>query len=275
MHKLITQIFIIFFFLGCSTLTYYSPRNKVSSIMLLDPSSDVYAYVNLSKNRFIYDDLDFKYKIGVNSVGNLYFSYTKDPESFSSVITGNFPKNIFWGMQNNSNFKSKGNILTNPKWQVKNSNVYITPTKDKTGILINQREITHKNENILTTQIDTLEKNEMFLWIRDVALLLPNNISKKNLIPFNSATLVVNSTNAVDYHLKAYLTTNNPTISSILSKKLIPILLENTTKIIISSPIKSRVQDRSTVELEFSVEKTSVKEFVSTLLYQESKKNNC
>ncbi|AYE36678.1 hypothetical protein DB313_04375 [Borrelia turcica IST7] len=266
MLKLVTQIFTIIFFVGCSTLTYYSPKNKISSIMLLDPSSDIYAYIDLSKNRFIYDDLSFKHKIGVNSFGNLYLSYTKNPESFSSVITGTFPKNIFWGMQNNSNFEPKGNLLTNPKWKIKNSNIYITPTKDKIGLLINQKEITHKNENILTTQIDILEKNEMFLWIKDIALLIPNNINKKNLIPFYSATLIANSVNDIDYNLKAYLKTNNPTILSILSKKLIPTLLESTTKIIISSPINSKIQDKHTVELEFKVEKTSVKEFVSTLL---------
>ena len=266
MRKLITKVFIVIFFLGCATLNYYSPKSKISSIMLLDPSSDVYAYIDLSRNRFIYDDLSFKYKIGANSVGNLYASYTKNPESFSSVITGNFPKNIFWGMQNNSNFAPRGNILTNPKWKMKNSDVYITPTKDKVGILINQREVAHKNENILTAKIDVLEKNEMFLWIKDIALLLPSNISKKNIIPFNGATLVANSINSVDYHLKAYLKTNNPTILSILSKKLVPTLLESTTKIIISSPIQSRIQDKDTVELEFRVNKTSVKEFVSTLL---------
>ncbi|WKC58366.1 hypothetical protein [Borrelia sp. P9F1] len=266
MRKLITEVLIVIFFLGCSTLTYHSPKSKISSIMLLDPSSDVYAYVDLSRNRFIYDDLSFKYKIGANSIGNLYVSYTKNPESFSSVITGNFPKNIFWGMQNNSSFVPKGNILTNPKWKIKNSNTYITPTKDKIGILINQREITHKNENILTEKIDVLEKNEMFLWIKDIASLLPSSISKKNLIPFSGATLVANSINSVDYDLKAYLKTSNPAILSILSKKLVPTLLESTTKIIISSPILSKIQDKDTVELEFRVKKTSVKDFVSTLL---------
>ncbi|QMU99572.1 hypothetical protein F0310_04145 [Borrelia sp. A-FGy1] len=268
MHKLIDKIFTFILFVGCSTLTYHSPKNKISSIMLLDPFSDIYAYIDISKNRFIYDDLSFKHKIGINSFGNLYLSYTKNPESFSSIITGNFPKNIFWGIQNNSNFESKGNLLINPKWKIKNSNIYITPTKDKRGFLINQKETVYKNENILTTQIDILEKNEIFFWIKDISLLIPNNINKKNLIPFNRATLFGNSENEIDYNLKAYLKTKNPAILSILSKKLIPTLIKSTTKIIISSPINSKIQDKNTVELEFKIKKESVKEFISTLFFK-------
>ena len=32
-------------------------------------------------------------------------------------------------MQNNSNFEPKGNLLTNPKWKIKNSNIYINSYK--------------------------------------------------------------------------------------------------------------------------------------------------
>ncbi|AHH03854.1 Hypothetical protein BHY_0903 [Borrelia nietonii YOR] len=266
MAKLIINIFMAIFFLGCATLTYSPPKDKISSIMLLDPSSDVYAYIDLSKNRFIYNELKLKYKLGLNTIGNLYLSYTKNPETFSSIITGNFPKNIFWGIHNNSNFESLGNIFTNPKWKIKNSNIYVTPTKDKKGFLINQKEITHKSENILTTKyIDILNQNEIFIWIKDITKLTPDNI-KTNLIPFNKGILIANSESDNDYNFKAYLHTNNPTILSILSRKLIPILLKSTTKIIISSPIKSRIQDQNTVELAFNVNKMSIKKFITSLI---------
>ncbi|AWG43177.1 hypothetical protein CR532_04380 [Candidatus Borreliella tachyglossi] len=267
MFKLIINCLTTTLFVGCASLTYHSPTKKISSIMLLDPLSDIYAYINLSKNRFIYDDLNVKYKIGLNTVGNLYLSYTKNPESFASIITGNFPKNIYWGMQNNSNFESKGNIFTSPKWKIKNSNLYITPTKDKSGILINQKEIIQKNDNILTTKyIDILDQNEMFFWTRDITILMPNNVNRTNLIPFNGVILLVNSASDIDYSLKAYLKTSNPAVLSILSKKLIPTLLANITKLIVSSSIKSKIQDQDTVELEFTIEKISAKHFISSLI---------
>ncbi|UPA18284.1 hypothetical protein bpuCAU1_000852 [Borrelia puertoricensis] len=274
MVKLIIKIFMAILFIGCETLNYCPPKNNISSIMLLDPSSDIYAYINLSKNRFIYNELKFKYKIGLNTVGNLYLSYTKDPRTFSALITGNFPKNIFWGTQNNSNFESYGNIFIKPKWKIKNSNIYITPTKNKKGILINQKEITHKSENILTTKyIDILDQNEIFFWIKDIAKLMPNNIKKINRIPFHKGIFIANSKNEQDYNLQAYLHTDNPTILSILSKKLIPILLASTTKIIISSPIKTRIKDQNTVELKFNVNKISIKEFITSLILNKEKES--
>ncbi|AHH11036.1 hypothetical protein bcCo53_000841 [Borrelia coriaceae] len=267
MVKLIITIFMAIFFIGCETLTYCPPKKHISSIMLLDSSSDVYAYINLSKNRFIYNELNTKYKIGLSTIGNLYLSYTKNTEAFSSIITGNFPKNIFWAIQNNPNFESHGNIFTNPKWKIKNSDIYVTPIKGKKGILINQKKTTHKNENVLTTKyINILDQNEIFIWIKDINILLPDRINKTNLIPFDKGIFIANSENEDDYHLKAYLNTDNPTILSILSKKLIPTLLANITKIIISSPIKSKIQDQDTVELQFNVNKISIKEFITSLM---------
>ncbi|AHH08806.1 hypothetical protein [Borrelia anserina] len=267
MVRLIINICTAILVIGCETLTYCPPKKNISSIMLLDPSSDIYAYINLSKNRFIHNELKLKYKIGLNTIGNIYLSYTKNPETFSSIITGNFPKNIFWGIQNNPNFESYGNIFTNPKWKIKNSNIYVTPTKDKRGILINQREITHKRENILTTKyIDILEQNEIFIWIKDIVKLIPTKMKKTNTIPLNKGIFIANSKSDTDYNLKAYLNTNNPEILSILSKKLIPILLASTTNIIISSSIQSRIQDQNTVELKFNVNKMSIKKLITNII---------
>ncbi|AHH04555.1 hypothetical protein BmHG_00856 [Borrelia miyamotoi] len=268
MRKLIINTLLTILLIGCETLTYHAPKKNISLIMLLDPSSDIYAYINLSKNRFIYDELNFKYKIGLHTIGNLYLSYTKNSETFSLIVTGNFPKNIFWGIQNNSNFESQGNIFTNPKWKIKNSNIYIKPTKNKKGILINQKETTNENENILTTKyIDIIDRNEMFIWINDITKLIPNNIKKTNMIPFNKGILIANGDkNENDYNLKSYLNTNNPEILSILLKKLMPTILKNTTKIIVSSPIKSRIKDQNTLELRFNVSKISVKKFITSLI---------
>ncbi|BCR22241.1 hypothetical protein [Borrelia sp. HM] len=268
MGKLIINTLLSIFIIGCETFTYHKPKNNVSLIMLLEPSSDVYVYINLSKNRFIYDELNFKYKLGLHTIGNLYLSYTKQPEVFSLIVTGNFPKNIFWGIQKNSNFESQGNIFTNPKWKIKNSNIYIRPTKNKKGILINQKATIHKNENILTTKfIDIIDQNEIFILINDINKLMPNNIKKTNLIPFSKGIFIANnSANENDYNLKSYLNTNNPEILSIFSKKLIPILLKNTTNIIVSSPIQSSVKDQNTLELHFNVNKMSVKKFITNLI---------
>nr|WP_235048126.1 hypothetical protein [Borrelia persica] len=242
--------------------------------MLLDPSADIYAYINLSKNRFLYRELELKYKIGLNTVGNLYLSYTKNPESFSSIITGNFPKSAFWKINNNPNFQSCGNIFMNPKWKIKNANIYITPTKNKKGILINQKEITNKNANILTTKyIHIIDQNEIFILINDITKLIPNNIYKTSLIPFNKGSLIANSKNDNEYNVKAHLHTNNPKILSITAKKLIPTILKHTTKIIISGPIKSKIQDKNNVELQFNVDKTSIKEFVTNLILNRNDKS--
>ncbi|WP_024655080.1 hypothetical protein [Borrelia hispanica] len=274
MLKLIINICIAMLLIGCITLTYHPPKKNISSIMLLDPSSDIYAYINLSKNRFIYSELEMKYKIGLHTVGNLYLSYTKNPETFSSIITGNFPKSAFWKINNHPNFQSCGNIFMNPKWKIKNSNIYITPTKDKKGILINQKEITHQNTNILITKyIDIINQNEIFILINDITKLIPNNINKTNLIPFNKGFFIANSANDNEYNFKAYLNTNNPKILSIASKKLIPSILKHITKIIISGPITSKIQDKNTIELQFNVNKMSIKEFITNLIHTKNNKH--
>ncbi|MCD2373342.1 hypothetical protein LRB46_05140, partial [Borreliella burgdorferi] len=129
------------------------------------------------------------------------------------------------------------------------------------------KDITAKDNNMLTTKyIGEIEKNEMFFWIQDPTLLLPNQIvSSKNLIPFSSGTLSINSLNQEEYIFKSLIKTNNPPILKILSKKLIPTVLTNMTNLTISSHIKTTIKDQNTVEIEFNIQKSSVESLIEKL----------
>ncbi len=98
---------------------------------------------------------------------------------------GNFPKDIFWGIHKNRNTESIGNIFTNPKWKLKNSNIYIIPNKARTSIAITQKDITAKDNNMLTTKyIGEIEKNEMFFLDSRSNIIAPKPNSKQQ--KFNS-----------------------------------------------------------------------------------------
>nr|WP_301385980.1 hypothetical protein [Borreliella turdi]WKC79274.1 hypothetical protein QIA30_04750 [Borreliella turdi] len=270
MLKTLTKIITIsYLIIGCTSLSYSPPQKNLNYLMELLPDANFYAHVNLIKNRFIYKSLSPKYKSILGLINDLYFSYKKENNDFALLIMGNFPKDIFWGIHKNKNMKSIGNILTNPKWKLKNSNIYITPNRARTSITINQKkDNTLKEHNILTTKyIKEIEKNEMFFWIQDSALLLPDQIanSNKNLIPFNGGTLSINSVNQNEYIFKSLLKTNNPSVLKVLSKKLIPTILTNTTNLTISNNIKATIKDQNTVEIEFNIQKSSVESFITKL----------
>ncbi|WPM05521.1 lipoprotein [Borreliella sinica] len=265
---LIKIIAISFLIVGCSSLPYNGPsKQNINHLMELLPDANLYAHVNLIKNRSIYKSLSPKYKSILGLINDLYFSYKKENNDFALLITGNFPKDIFWGIHKNRNTESIGNILTNPKWKLKNSNIYITPNRARTSITINQKDKTLKTDNILTTKyINEIEKNEMFFWIQDSELLLPDKIaSSKNLIPFSSGTLSINSLNQNEYILKSLIKTNNPSILQILSKKLIPTILTSMTNLTIASPIKTTIKDQNTVEIEFNIQKSGVEKLITAL----------
>ncbi|WP_031538380.1 hypothetical protein [Borreliella garinii] len=267
MLKILTKIIAIScLMVGCTSLSYSPPKQNLNYLMELLPDANLYAHVNLIKNRSIYNSLSPKYKSILGLISDLYFSYKKENNDFALLIMGNFPKDIFWGIHKNRNTESIGNIFTSPKWKLKNLNVYITPNRARTSITINQKDITLKENNILTTKyIKEVEKNEMFFWIQDSTLLLPNQIASKNLIPFSSGTLSINNLNQNEYIFKSLLKTNNPSILKILSKKLIPTILTNTTNLTISSHIKATIKDQNTVEIEFNIQKSSVEDFIAKL----------
>ncbi|WP_210753252.1 hypothetical protein [Borreliella valaisiana] len=270
MLKILTKIIIILclIMVGCASLPYSSPKQNLNYyLMELLPDANLYAHVNLIKNRSIYNSLSPKYKSILGLISDLYFSYKKENNDFALLVMGNFPKDIFWGIHKNRNTESIGNILTNPKWKLKNSNIYITPNRARTSITINQKDKTLKDNNILTTKYTKeIEKNEMFFWIQDSALMLPDQIvSSKNLIPFSSGTLSINSLNQNEYIFKSLIKTNNPSIVKILSKKLIPTVLASTTNLAISSRIKATIKDPNTVEIEFNIQKSSVENFIAKL----------
>ncbi|WKC85716.1 hypothetical protein [Borreliella lusitaniae] len=267
MLKILTKIIAIScLMVGCSSLPYNLSKQNLNYLMELLPDANLYAHVNLIKNRSIYNSLSTKYKPILGLINNLYFSYKKENNDFALLIVGNFPKDIFWGIHKNRNTESIGNILTSPKWKLKNSNIYITPNKARTSITINQKDKTLKYDNILTTKyIEEIEKNEMFFWIQDLALLLPEIASSKNLIPFSSGTLSINSLNKKEYIFKSLIKTNNPSILKILSKKLIPTLLTSTTDLTISSQIKATIKDQNTVEIEFNIQKASFENLIAKL----------
>ncbi|SCW26254.1 hypothetical protein SAMN02983004_00013 [Borreliella japonica] len=253
---------------GCTSLPYNPPKQNLNYLMELLPDANLYAHVNLIKNRSICNSLSPKYKSILRLISDLYFSYKKENNDFAIIATGNFPKDIFWGIHKNRNTELIGNILTSPKWKLKNSNIYITPNKARTSITINKKDKILKDNNVLTTKyIKEIEKNEMFFWIQNSTLLLPNQIaSSKNLIPFSSGTLSINSLNQNEYVFKSLIETNNPSIIKILSKKLIPTILTNTTNLTISSNIKATIKDQNTVEIEFNIQKSSVENFIATLV---------
>ncbi|WKC82022.1 lipoprotein [Borreliella tanukii] len=268
MLKTLTKIIAIsYLIVGCTSLPYSPPKQNLNYLMELLPDANLYAHVNLIKNRSIYNSLSPKYKSILGLISDLYFSYKKENNDFAILVMGNFPKDIFWGIHKNRNTESIGNILTNPKWKLKNSNIYITPNRARTSITINQKDKTLKDSNILTTKyIKEIEKNEMFFWIQDSALLLPDQIANsKNLIPFSSGTLSINSLNKNEYIFKSLIKTNNPSIVKILSKKLIPTVLTSTTNLAISSQIKATIKDQNTVEIEFNIQKSSVENLIAKL----------
>ncbi|QFI14917.1 lipoprotein [Borrelia sp. CA_690] len=268
MLKMLTKIITISCLItGCASLPYNPPKQNINYLMELLPDANLYAHVNLIKNRSIYNSLSPKYKSALRLISDLYFSYKKENNDFALLVMGNFPKDIFWGIHKNRNVESIGNILTNPKWKLKNSNIYITPNKARTNITINQKDQTLKDNNILTTKyIEELEKNEMFFLIQDATLLLPNQmVNSKNLIPFSNGTMSVNSLNQTEYIFKSLIKTNNPSILKILSKKLIPTILASTTNLAISSQIKATIKDQNTVEIEFNIQKSSVENFIAKL----------
>lgn len=268
MLKTLTKIITIScLIVGCASLPYTPPKQNLNYLMELLPGANLYAHVNLIKNRSIYNSLSPKYKSVLGLISNLYFSYKKENNDFALLIMGNFPKDIFWGIHKNRNTESIGNIFTNPKWKLKNSNIYIIPNKARTSIAITQKDITAKDNNMLTTKyIGEIEKNEMFFWIQDPTLLLPNQIvSSKNLIPFSSGTLSINSLNQEEYIFKSLIKTNNPPILKILSKKLIPTVLANMTNLTISSHIKTTIKDQNTVEIVFNIQKSSVESLIERL----------
>nr|WP_267915689.1 hypothetical protein [Borreliella garinii] len=267
MLKTLTKIIAIScLMVGCTSLSYSPPKQNLNYLMELLPDANLYAHVNLIKNRSIYNSLSPKNKSILGLISDLYFSYKKENNDFALLIMGNFPKDIFWGIHKNRNTESIGNIFTSPKWKLKNLNVYITPNRARTSITINQKDKTLKENNILTTKyIKEVEKNEMFFWIQDSTLLLPNQIASKNLIPFSSGTLSINSLNQNEYIFKSLLKTNNPSILKILSKKLIPTILTSTTNLTISSHIKATIKDQNTVEIEFNILKSSVENFITKL----------
>ncbi|WKC81107.1 hypothetical protein [Borreliella tanukii] len=268
MLKTLTKIIAIsYLIVGCTSLPYSPPKQNLNYLMELLPDANLYAHVNLIKNRSIYNSLSPKYKSILGLISDLYFSYKKENNDFAILVMGNFPKDIFWGIHKNRNTESIGNILTNPKWKLKNSNIYITPNRARTSITINQKDKTLKDNNILTTKyIKEIEKNEMFFWIQDSALLLPDQIANsKNLIPFSSGTLSINSLNKNEYIFKSLIKTINPSIVKILSKKLIPTVLTSTTNLAISSQIKATIKGQNTVEIEFNIQKSSVENLIAKL----------
>ncbi|AJA90606.1 lipoprotein [Borreliella chilensis] len=268
MLKILRKIITISCLMGCTSIPYSPPKQNLNYLMELLPDANLYAHINLIKNRSIYSSLSPKYKSILGLVNNLYFSYKKENNDFAILIMGNFPKDIFWGIHKNRNTESIGNILTSPKWKLKNSNIYITPNRARTSITITQKDKTIKKDNMLTTKyIKEIEKNEMFFWIQDPTLLFPRQIasSSKNLIPFNSGTLTISSLNQKEYILKSLIETNNPAILKILSKKLIPNILTNITNLSISSQIKATIKDQNTVEIEFNIQKSSVENLIAKL----------
>ncbi|WNY69929.1 hypothetical protein [Borreliella andersonii] len=266
LKALIKIIAISCLMFGCASLPY-SPPKQINYLMELLPDANLYAHINLIKNRSIYNSLSSKYKSVLGLISDLYFSYKKENNDFALLLMGNFPKDIFWGIHKNKNTESIGNILTNPKWKLKNSNIYIIPNKARTSITITPKDKVVKDNNILTTKyIREVEKNEMFFWIQDPALLLPNQIvSSKNLIPFSSGTLAINSLNQDEYIFKSLIKTHNPPILKILSKKLIPTILANMTNLTISSHIKTTIKDHNTVEIEFNIQKSSVESLIEKI----------
>ncbi len=266
--KTLTKIIAIScLIVGCTSLPYSPPKQNLNHLMELLPDANLYAHVNLIKNRSIYNSLSPKYKSVLGLINDLYFSYKKENNDFALLIMGNFPKDIFWGIHRNRNTESIGNIFASPKWKLKNSNIYITPNRARTSITINQKDKTLKEHNILTTKyIKEIEENEMFFWIQDSKLLLSDQIaSSKNLIPFSSGTLSINRLNQNEYIFKSLLQTNNPSILKILSKKLIPTILTSMSNLTISSPVKATIKDQNTVEIEFNIQKSSVENFIAKL----------
>lgn len=269
MLKILTKIITILCItmVGCASLHYSHPKQDLNYLMELLPDANLYAHVNLIKNRSIYNSLSPKYKSILGLISDLYFSYKKENNDFALLLMGNFPKDIFWGIHKNRNTESIGNILTNPKWKLKNSNIYIIPNRARTSITITQKDKILKNSNILTTKYSKeIEKNEMFFWVQDSALLLTDQIANsKNLIPFSSGTLSINNLNKNEYIFKSLIETNNPLIVKILSKKLLPAFFAGTTNLTISSHIKATIKDSNTVEIEFNIQKSSVEKLIAKL----------
>ncbi len=78
MLKTLTKIITIScLIVGCASLPYTPPKQNLNYLMELLPGANLYAHVNLIKNRSIYNSLSPKYKSVLGLISNLYFSYKK------------------------------------------------------------------------------------------------------------------------------------------------------------------------------------------------------
>ncbi len=78
MLKILTKIIAIScLMVGCTSLSYSPPKQNLNYLMELLPDANLYAHVNLIKNRSIYNSLSPKYKSILGLISDLYFSYKK------------------------------------------------------------------------------------------------------------------------------------------------------------------------------------------------------